>query len=81
MSNSFAIPPEALFLPPNVTVRKSRQKSSRSITDQGRLVIEESDSEDEVGGASPILSEMDWLCRQEGLSPIKRKSDQSEVAT
>jgi hypothetical protein len=44
--NPFNIPPEAIFLPSTVTIRKSRRKTSRFIPAQGRLVIEDSDGED-----------------------------------
>jgi hypothetical protein len=86
MSNSFVIPPEALFPPSNSTVPKSKRESSHSILAQGRLIIEHSDSEDENpeaedGSASPPPSEAEWLSRQQGLSPIKRDSKQNEVAT
>lgn len=86
MSNPFTIPPEALFLPSSVTVRKWRRRASRLISAQSRLVIEDSDSEDndpedEVGGAFPPPAEAELLFRQQGLSPIKRDSKQSELAT
>jgi hypothetical protein len=85
ISNPFVIPPEALFLPSSVTVRKSRRKTSRFISAQSRLVIEDSDNEDndpedQFGGASPPPSEAEWLSRQQGFSPTKRESKQNVVA-
>jgi hypothetical protein len=86
LSNPFAIPPEALFLPSSVTVRKPRRRTSLLISAQGHLEIEDSDSEDndpedEARSPSPPPSEAEWLCRQQGLSHIKWESEQSEVPT
>jgi len=85
MSNPFDMPPEAVFLPSSVTIRKSRRETSRFIPSQGRLVIEDSGGEDsdpegQVGGVSPPPLEAEWLSRQQGLLPTKRDSKQSDVA-
>ena len=84
MSNPLIIPPEAVFLPSSTTVQKSRRTISHLTSARGRLIVIDSDSEDnepedELKDSPISLSEAEWLCRQQILSPVKRGSKQSEI--